>query len=167
MWTASRANSSLSPNGFPSANGGASTSLGLKHLHAQEMGGQTDPGMGQASRLKPILARFGCPFAHISPLVIMHFPPPFAPFWRCHPHIQDGGSFRMKFIHLHFNPQGCSFVPLWFLPPLGVISSSSQTRTGLHNCSFELVVTPSFMSMFSYKNLTLPNAYTKMNLLCH
>jgi hypothetical protein len=63
----------------------------------------------------------------------------------------------MKFGLLHFNPRGCSFVTLRSLPPLGVILSSSQTRTGLLNCSFELVVTLSFMSMFSYK--TLPNAY--------
>jgi hypothetical protein len=33
------------------------------------------------------------------------------------------------------------------------------------NCSFELFVNPSFMSMFSYINTTLPNACTKMNLL--
>jgi hypothetical protein len=73
----------------------------------------------------------------------------------------------MKSDLLHFNPRGCSFITLWSLPPLGVISSSSQTRTRLLNCSFELVVTPSFMSMFSYKNITLPNVHTKMNLLYH
>jgi hypothetical protein len=73
----------------------------------------------------------------------------------------------MKFSLLRFNPRGRSFVTLRSLPPLGVISSCSQTRTGLLNCSFELVATPSFMSMFSYKNITLPNAHTKMNLLYH
>jgi hypothetical protein len=62
---------------------------------------------------------------------------------------------------------GCSFVTLWSLPPLGVILSCSQTRTGLLNCSFELGVPPYFMSMFSCKNITLPNAHTKMNLLYH
>jgi hypothetical protein len=68
---------------------------------------------------------------------------------------------------MKFGPQGCSFVTLQSLPPLGTISSCSQTRTRLFNCSFELVVTPSFMSMFSYKNIILPNAHTKMNLLYH
>jgi hypothetical protein len=72
----------------------------------------------------------------------------------------------MKFGLLRFNPRGCSFVTLPSLPPFGVISSSSQTRMGLLNCSFELV-TSSFMSMFSCKNITLPNAHTKMNLLYH
>jgi hypothetical protein len=57
------------------------------------------------------------------------------------------------------------FVTLRSLPPLEVISSSSWTRTRLRNCSFELVVNPSFMSMFSYINITLPNACTKVNLL--
>jgi hypothetical protein len=55
----------------------------------------------------------------------------------------------MKFGILHFNPRGFSFVKLWSLPPLGVISSSSQTRTRLLNWSFEVVVTPCFVSMFS------------------
>jgi hypothetical protein len=73
----------------------------------------------------------------------------------------------MKFGLLRFNPRGCSFVILRSLPPLGVISSSSQTRTRLLNSSFELVLILSCMSMFSCKNITLPNADTKMNLLYH
>jgi hypothetical protein len=47
LWTASRMNGSLP------ANSGASTSLGLKHLHTHEMGGRTNPGMGQAGRPGP------------------------------------------------------------------------------------------------------------------
>jgi hypothetical protein len=35
-------------------------------------------------------------------------PPPLSWFWRCHPRVQDGGSLRMKFGLLHFNPRGCS-----------------------------------------------------------
>jgi hypothetical protein len=35
-------------------------------------------------------------------------PPPLAWFWRCHPRIQNGGSLRMKFGLLRFNPRGCS-----------------------------------------------------------
>jgi hypothetical protein len=92
-------------------------------------------------------------------------PPPFALFWRCHPHVQDGGSLCMKSGLLRFNPRGCSFIAVRSLPPLEVISSSSWTRTRLLNCSFELVVNPSFVSMFSYINITLPNAHTEMNLL--
>jgi hypothetical protein len=42
LWIASR------------ANGSASTYLGFKYLHVQEkVGGGTDPGVGQASRLRP------------------------------------------------------------------------------------------------------------------
>jgi hypothetical protein len=85
-------------------------------------------------------------------------PFPFAWFWRCHPRVQDGGSPCMKFVLLRFNPLGCSFVTLRSSPPLEVISSSSWTRTRLCKCSFELVVNPSFMSIFSCRNTILPNA---------
>jgi hypothetical protein len=71
----------------------------------------------------------------------------------------------MKYDLLHFNPRGCSYVALRSSPPLEVIISSSWTRTRLRNCSVELVVNPSFMSMFSCINTTLPNACTKMNML--
>jgi hypothetical protein len=58
----------------------------------------------------------------------------------------------MKFGLLRFNPRGCSFVTLRSSPPLEVISSSSWTRTRPCKCYFELVVNPSFMSMFSCIN---------------
>jgi hypothetical protein len=124
LWTASQANGSLP------ANSGASTHLGLKGLHAQEKGGPNrhygGPGRpAWADWPRPILARFGRPFAPVGPHVFMHFAPPFAPFWRCHPRVQDEGSPCMKSGLLRFNPRGCSFVTLWSLPPLGVISSSS------------------------------------------
>jgi hypothetical protein len=48
LWMASRG------EWLPSANGGASTYLGLHHLHAQEMGGRTDVGMCQADRPGPV-----------------------------------------------------------------------------------------------------------------
>jgi hypothetical protein len=149
--------------------GGASTNLALKILRVLKRG-RTDPRSGPgrpawADRPRPIPARFGRPFSLVGPHVFMHFPPPFALFWWCHPRVQDGGSRCMKFDHLRFNPRGCSFVALRSLPPLEVISSSSWTRRRLLNCSFELVVNMSFMSMFSYINITLPNAHTKMNLL--
>jgi hypothetical protein len=62
------------------ANGGASTNLGLKILRVQEKGGRTDPGSGPgrpawADRPRPIPARFGRPFAPVGPHVIMHFAP--------------------------------------------------------------------------------------------
>jgi hypothetical protein len=87
-------------------------------------------------------------------------PPPFVWFWRCHPRVQDGGSLCMKSGLLRFNPRGCSYVALQYLPPLEVISSSSWTWTRLRKCSFELVMNPSFMPMYSYINTTLPNACT-------
>jgi hypothetical protein len=79
-------------------------------------------------------------------------PLPLAWFWRRHPDVQDGGSPRKKFDLLHFNPWGCSYVALRSLPPLEVFSSSSWTQTRLRKCSFELVMNPSFMSMFSCIN---------------
>jgi hypothetical protein len=137
---------------------------------ARKGGAEPTPGVGQAGRLGPTglgPSRPGSVDPSL-PWVLMHlctFPPPLAPFWWCHPRIQDGGSPCMNFGLLRFNPRGCFFVALRFLPPLEVISSSSWTRTRLLNCSFELVVNPSFMSMFSYMNTTLSNACTKMNLL--
>jgi hypothetical protein len=152
------------------ANGGASRALGLKILRVQGKGSRTDPGVGQAGRLGltgPGPSRPGS-VAPSLPWVLMHLctlPPPFASFWWCHPRVQDGGSLCMKSGILRFNPRGCSFATLWSLSPLEVISSSSWTRTRLRTCSFELVVNPSFMFMFSYVNTTLPNACTKMNSL--
>jgi hypothetical protein len=52
----------------------------------------------------------------------------------------------MKFGLLRFTPGGCSIVALRSLPPLEVVNLP-------------------FMSMFSYINITLPNAHKKMNLL--
>jgi hypothetical protein len=133
-------------------------------------GGELTLEVGQAGRLGPTGPGPSRP-GSVAPslpwvlVVLCTLPPPFASFWRCHPRIQDGGSWCMKSGLLRFNPRGCSFVALWSVPPLEVISSSSWTRTRLRNCSFELVVNPSFMSMFSYINTTLPNACTKMNLL--
>jgi hypothetical protein len=69
LCTASQANGSLP------ANGGTPTYLGLNHLHAQEIGGRTDTRMGQADRLRPILAQFGRPFALVGPLDILNFAP--------------------------------------------------------------------------------------------
>jgi hypothetical protein len=66
LWTASRA------NGSPPANGGASTYLGLKDLHAQEMGAEPTPGWA-----RPVV--LGRPAqAHLAPVrsrVFVHFAP--------------------------------------------------------------------------------------------
>jgi hypothetical protein len=56
-------------------NGGAHTDLGLKHLHAQEKGGRTDARMGWADRPRPTLARFGRPFLHVGPPIILDLNP--------------------------------------------------------------------------------------------
>jgi hypothetical protein len=144
LWTTTWANGSLSL----SANCGAHTYLGLHHLHGQEMGGRTAKGMGQAGLGWPTQVH---PYAVRSPLrsrgSFSHFalfPPSITSFWQRHPRVQDRGSSRMKFGLLRFNPWGCSFVTLRCLLPLGVISSCTWTRTGLHIFSFELVVTLSF-----------------------
>jgi hypothetical protein len=93
LWTTTRA------NGSPPANGGTSTYLGLEDLHTQEMGGRTDPGVGPSwpGSVAPLL-----PWVLLS---LCTLPPPFAPFWRCHPRVQDGGSPCMKSNILRFNPQ--------------------------------------------------------------
>jgi hypothetical protein len=113
-----------------------------------------------ADRPRPILARFGRPFAPVGPQVIMHFAPSTCmiltmsssrPRWRFSAH--EVWSFTLQ-------SPGVFLVALRSLPPLEVISSSSWTRTRLSKCSFELVTNPSFMSMFSYINTILPNACT-------
>jgi hypothetical protein len=137
LWTASRANGSLSL----SANGGASTYIGLHHLHAKEMGGRT---ANWADRLGPSLLGSVAPSLPWVLFGIFQFPPSITWFWWCHPHVQDRGSSRMKSCLLCFNPRGCSVVTLWSLPPFEVISSCSRIWTWLIICSFELVVTSSF-----------------------
>jgi hypothetical protein len=152
FWMASRANGSLH------ANGGASTYLGLHRLQVQEREAnclRNGPG-------RPAL--FTHPFALVGPLDILHFAPSncinltmssSCPRWRV---------FSNEVLSFTLQSSGISYATLWSLPPLGVISSCTWTRTRLLICSFELVVTPSFLSMFSYKNITLPNAHTKMNI---
>jgi hypothetical protein len=152
-------------NGSPSASGGASRTLGLKILWVQGKVGRTDPRsrpgwLTWADRPGSISARFGRPSLPWVLRWLCILPPPLALFWRCHPRVQNGGSLCMKSGLLRFNPRGYSFVSLRSLPPLEVISSSSWTQTRIRKYSFELVVNPSFMSMLSYINTTLPNACT-------
>jgi hypothetical protein len=106
------------------------------------------------------LAQFGRPFVPVGPHVIMHFAPSTCmiltmsssrPRWRFSWH--EDRSFTLQ-------SPGVFLVALRSLPPLEVISSSSWTRTRLCKCSIELVVNPSFMSMFSYINTILPNPCT-------
>jgi hypothetical protein len=149
----------------PFANGGASRALGMKILRVQGRGAEPTSGVGQAGRPGPTGPGPPRPGSVAPSLlwVLMYLctlPLLLAWFWRCHPRVQNGGSLCMKSGLLRFNLQGCSYVALRSLPPLEVISSSSWTRTRLRKCSFELVVNPSFMSMFSYINTTLPNACT-------
>jgi hypothetical protein len=146
-------------------NGGASRVLRLKILRVQGKGGRTDPrsGLGRpawAERPRPISARFGRPFAPVGPQVIMHFAPS-----TCMILTMSSSRPRRRFSahevrSFTLHSPGVFFVALRSLPPLEVISSSSCTRTRLRKCSFELVANPSFMSMFSYVNTTLPNACT-------
>jgi hypothetical protein len=155
----------LGVNGSLFANGGASRTLGLKILRVQGNGGRTDPQSGPGRQLGPTGPGPSRPGLVVPSLPwvlrwLCTSPLPFAWFWWCHPRVQDGGSPCMKFGILRFNPRGCSFVELRSLPPLEVVSSNSWTRTRLRKCSFELVVNPFFMSMFSCINTTLPNACT-------
>jgi hypothetical protein len=125
-------------------------------------------GLGRpawADRPGPTSAQFGRPFRSVGPYAFMYFAPSTCmilmmlsshPRWRFSSH--EVRSFTLQ-------SSGVFLVALRSSPPLEVISWSSWTRTRLRKCSFELVANPSFMSMFSYINTTLPNACTKMNLL--
>jgi hypothetical protein len=144
--------------------------LGFKILRVQRKRDQTShrSGMGRpawADRPGPTSSRFGRPFRSVGPYAFMYFAPSTCmiltmlssrPRWRFSLH--EVRSFTLQ-------SPGVFLVALRSLPPLEVISSSSWTRTRLRKCSFELVANPSFMSVFSYINTTLPNACTKMNLL--
>jgi hypothetical protein len=144
LWTSSLANGSIYEWRRPHVLRVASSSRSRNEGPTSLRNGPGQPAW--ADRTRPIQGRFGGPFAPVGPFDILHFAPSIASFLRCYPPVQDRGSSRMKSGLLHFNPQGCSFVTLWSLPPLGVISSCTWTRTGLLICSFELVVTPSFLS---------------------
>jgi hypothetical protein len=145
--------------------GGASGLLGLKILRGQgkrdRTGARTRLGRpAWADWPGPSSARFGRPFCSVDPYALMYFAPSTCmilmmlssrPRWRFSLH--EVRSFTLQ-------SPGVFLVALRSLPQLEVISSSSWTRTRLRKCSFELVVNPSFMSMFSYINTPLPNACT-------
>jgi hypothetical protein len=95
------------PSGQPlrwmtlSANGDTHTDFGLHHLHPQEIGSQTDAGIGQAGSPGPTDPSLLRPssVAPSSTWVLLPFctwTPLIASFWRHHPHVQDRGSSRMK-----------------------------------------------------------------------
>jgi hypothetical protein len=115
---------------LPLSNGGSSRVLGLKILRVQGNGSRTDhqSGLGWpawADRPRPILARFGRPFAPVGPQVIMHLAPStcmiltmssLRPRWRFSAH---------EVRSLTLQSPGVFLVALRSLPPLEVISSSS------------------------------------------
>jgi hypothetical protein len=159
LWMASGANDP------PPCRMAAPRLLGLKIHRVQGKRDRTShrSGLGRpawANRPGPTSARFGRPFRSVGPYAFMCFAPSTCmiltmsssrPRWRSSSH--EVRSFTLQ-------SPGVFLVALRSLPPLEVISSSSLTRTRLHKCSFELVANPSFMSMFSYINTTLPNACT-------
>jgi hypothetical protein len=123
-------------------------------------------GPGRPARPRPILARFGRPFAPVGPHVFMHFAPSICtifmisssrPRWRFFLHevrsftLQSSGmflcntsvlaTFGSDFIKLS-NTNGTPQLLLW------------TCRDSIHVHVF-------------LKNITLPNAHTKMNLLYH
>jgi hypothetical protein len=129
------------------ANGGASTYLGLKCLHAQERGEPNRPqgGPGRptwADRPRPILARFGHPFAPVGSHVFMHFAPSICT-------ILTMSSSR----------------PRWRFS-LHEARSFTLQSSGMFLCNTSVLAT--FASDFiKLLNITLPNAHTKMDLLYH
>jgi hypothetical protein len=80
----------------PSANAGAHNFLVLYHLHAQEMGGRTDAGMARAADPSPLWPGSVAPSSTWVLLTFCTWTLLIASFWRCHPHIKDRGSSRMK-----------------------------------------------------------------------
>jgi hypothetical protein len=119
LWMASRANGSLS------CEWRCLQQLTVEGSFVQEKGERTNPRSGPG---RSAWADRPGSVTPSLPWVLMYLwtlRPPLAPFWRCHPCIQDGGSPCVKSGLLPFNPQGCSFVTLQSMTPLGVISSSS------------------------------------------
>jgi hypothetical protein len=126
-------------------------------------GGQPNPAVGWAGRPscadrpRPISARFGRPFAPMGPQVIMNFAPSTCmilmmsssrPRWRFSMH--EVRSFTLQ-------SPGVFLRSTSVLVPIGSDFIKLMNTTRLCKCSFELVVNPSFMFMFSYINTTLPN----------
>jgi hypothetical protein len=142
------------------SNGGASRVLELKILRVQGKGGRTDPrsGLGRLAQAhlgpvrSPLRSRGSSGDYALCPSTCMILTmSSLRPRWRFSAH--EVQSFTLQ-------SPGVFLVALRSLPPLEVISSRSWTRTRLRKCSFELVANPSFMSMFSYINTTVPNACT-------
>jgi hypothetical protein len=147
------------------SNGGAQAFRVQDPSGARKTGPNRPPEWAGSAGLGPPRPGSVAPFAPLGPYAFMYFAPSTCmilmmlssrPTWRFSSH--EVRSFTLQ-------SPGVFLVALRSLPPLEVISSSSWTRTRLCKCSFELVANPSFMSMFSYINTTLPNACTQMNLL--
>jgi hypothetical protein len=144
--------------------------LGFKILRVQGKRDRTghQSGLGRPARPDrpgPTSAQFGSPFRSVGPYAFMYFSPSTCmiltmlssrPRWRFSLHevwsftLQSSGVF-------HCNTS--------VLATIGSDFIKLMNTTRLRKCSFELVANPSFMSMLSYINTTLPNACTKMNLL--
>jgi hypothetical protein len=92
----------------PLSNGGAQAFRVQDPSGARKTGLNRPPKWAGPAGLGPPRPGSVTPFA---PWVLMHLctlPPPLAWFWWCHPRVQDGGSLRMKFGFLRFNPRECS-----------------------------------------------------------
>jgi hypothetical protein len=121
----------------------------------------------RVGRPRPFLGRFGPIFLPSDHLGILDFSPLICVILRSSSLRSRLGVFPYEVRTLRLSPRGWSVVRPWSLQPLEVISPCTRTRTELVICSFELVVTPSLLSMFSCKNTILPNAHMKLNLLYH
>jgi hypothetical protein len=112
LWTASRANGSIS------ANGGTSMYSGLKDLHAQEMGGELTPGgpgwLAWAVRPSLVLDRFGHRFAPVGPHFFMYFAS------------SIGTILTMSSSHPRWRFSLHDFVSLQSLPPLRTVCGSKN-----------------------------------------
>jgi hypothetical protein len=113
---------------------------------------RTDPGPSRLSLVTPSLPWFL--------RWLCTLPLPFAWFWRCHPCVQVGGSPCMKSSLLRFNPRGMFLCNTSVLATIGSDFIKLMNTNKARKCSFELVVNPSFISMFFCIKITLPNACT-------
>jgi hypothetical protein len=149
------------------ANGGASRTLGLKILRVQGKGPNRrrelvrPAGLGRPAQAhpgparSPLRSRGSSGDYEFAPSTCMILTMSSSrPRWRFSVHKVRSFTLQSPGVFLRSTS---------VLATIG--SDFIKLMNRLRKYSFELVVNPSFMSMFSYINTTLPNAYTKMNFL--
>jgi hypothetical protein len=141
--------------------------LGVKGTSHWRKGATNRPrnGTGRSAQAHPgpvrLLPLPSCPSWHFSFLLN----------YLCHFGTNYSSNKTEVFSHelpsLRSGPRRCFYCITLVLATFGSISSCTWIWTELLLWLFDIDVSPSFLSVFSYKNITLQNAHTKLNLLYH